>query len=85
MVKLTVSRGLELSVTSSVAPSAGNAAGALATYGAAEVTVLVPADVAPASREEVLAMGGRLVLVDRKGHESVTCLPLARKYDFCYQ
>jgi threonine synthase len=62
-----VSRGLELGVTSFIAPSAGNAAGALAAYGAAagaEVTVLVPADVVPASRDEVLAMGGRLVLVE---------------------
>ncbi len=62
-----VSRALELGVTSFIAPSAGNAAGALAAYGAAagaEVTVLTPADVAPASRDEVLAMGGRLVLVE---------------------
>jgi len=62
-----VSRGLELGATSFIAPSAGNAAGALAAYGAAAgagVTVLVPADVAPASRDEVLAMGGRLVLVE---------------------
>ncbi len=62
-----VSRGLELGVTSFVAPSAGNAAGALAAYGAAAgvgVTVCVPADVAPASRDEVLVMGGRLVLVE---------------------
>jgi threonine synthase len=62
-----VSRGLELGVTSFIAPSAGNAAGALAAYGAAagvEVTVLTPADVAPASRSEVLAMGARLVLVE---------------------
>src|SRR3712207_3814685 len=54
-----VSRGLELGVTSFVAPSAGNAAGALAAYGAAvgaEVTVLVPADATAASRDEVLAM-----------------------------
>jgi threonine synthase len=62
-----VSRGLELGATSFIAPSAVNAAGALAAYGAAAgagVTVLVPADVAPASRDEVLAMGGRLVLVE---------------------
>jgi threonine synthase len=54
-------------VTSFVAPSAGNAAGALAAYGAAAgagVTVCVPADVAPASRDEVLVMGGHLVLVE---------------------
>jgi threonine synthase len=62
-----VSRGLELGATSFVAPSAGNAAGALAAYGSAagvEVTVLLPADVTAASRDEVLAMGARLVLVD---------------------
>jgi threonine synthase len=62
-----VSRSLELGATSFVAPSAGNAAGALAAYGAAagvEVTVLVPADTAPASRDEVLTMGGHLVLVE---------------------
>ena len=62
-----VSRNLELGATSFVAPSAGNAAGALAAYGAAagvEVTVLIPADTAPASRDEVLTMGGRLIQVD---------------------
>ncbi len=62
-----VSRALELGVSSFVAPSAGNAAGALAAYGAAagvEVTVLVPADATPASQHEVLAAGGRLVLVE---------------------
>jgi threonine synthase len=62
-----VSRGLELGATSFVAPSAGNAAGALAAYGAAagvEVTVVVPTDAPPASRDEALAMGARLVLVE---------------------
>ena len=62
-----VSRAVELGVTSFVAPSAGNAAGALAAYGAAagaEVTVFVPEDSTPASQHEVLVMGGRLVLVD---------------------
>jgi threonine synthase len=62
-----VSRGLELGATSFVAPSAGNAGGALAAYGAAagvEVMVLLPADASAASRDEVVAMGGRLVLVD---------------------
>lgn len=62
-----VSRGIELGVTSFIVPSAGNAAGALAAYGAAvgvEITALLPADVAPASRDEVLAMGGRVLLVD---------------------
>jgi threonine synthase len=62
-----VSRGMELGATSFVAPSAGNAGGALAAYGAAagaEVTVLMPVDVSPANRHEVLAMGGRLALVE---------------------
>ena len=62
-----VSRGLELGATSFIAPSAGNAAGALAAYGAAagvEVTVIVPTDAPPASRDEALAMGARLVLVE---------------------
>jgi threonine synthase len=42
-----LSRGIELGVTSFIAPSAGNAAGALAAYGAAagvEITALLPAD-----------------------------------------
>jgi threonine synthase len=62
-----LSRGIELGVTSFIAPSAGNAAGALAAYGAAagvEITALLPADVAPASRDEVLATGGRVLLID---------------------
>jgi threonine synthase len=62
-----VSRASELGTVSFVAPSAGNAAGALAAYGAAagaEVTVFVPSDATPASQQEVLAMGGRLVLVE---------------------
>jgi threonine synthase len=53
-------------VNSFVAPSAGNAAGALAAYGAAagaRVTVLTPVDATPANQQEVLAMGARLVLV----------------------
>jgi threonine synthase len=62
-----VSRNTELGATSFVAPSAGNAAGALAAYGAAAgagVTVVVPVDAPPASRDEALVMGARLVLVD---------------------
>jgi threonine synthase len=62
-----VSRNTELGATSFIAPSAGNAAGALAAYGAAAgagVTVVVPADAPPATRDEALAMGARLVLVD---------------------
>jgi len=63
---VAVSRATELGVTSFIAPSAGNAAGALAAYGAAtgaQVTVLTPVDATPASQQEVLAMGARLVLV----------------------
>ncbi len=62
-----VSRALELGARSFVAPSAGNAAGALAAYGAAvgaQVTVLVPADTPSVHQQEVLAMGARLVLVE---------------------
>jgi threonine synthase len=62
-----VSRNMELGATSFIAPSAGNAAGALAAYGAAvgaEVTVVIPADAPPATRDEALAMGARIVLVD---------------------
>jgi threonine synthase len=58
---------MELGATSFIAPSAGNAAGALAAYGAAAgagVTVVVPADAPPATRDEALVMGARLVLVD---------------------
>ncbi len=62
-----VSRAVELGATAFVAPSAGNAAGALAAYGAAagvEVTVLVPRDAPEANRHEVLVNGGLLILVD---------------------
>ena len=62
-----VSRATELGATSFTAPSAGNAAGALAAYGAAagaEVTVLIPVDAAPINQQEALAMGARLILVD---------------------
>ena len=63
---VAVSRAVELGATSFIAPSAGNAAGALAAYGAAagaQVTVLTPVDATPANRQEVLAMGARLILV----------------------
>jgi len=63
---VAVARAMELGVTSFIAPSAGNAAGALAAYGAAagaQVTVLTPVDATPASQQEVLAMGARLLLV----------------------
>jgi threonine synthase len=63
---VAVSRAVELGVTSFIAPSAGNAAGALAAYGAAagaQVTVLTPVDATPVNQQEVLAMGARLILV----------------------
>ena len=63
---VAVSRAVELGVTSFIAPSAGNAAGALAAYGAAagaQVTVLTPSDATPVNQQEVLAMGARLILV----------------------
>ena len=63
---VAVSRAMELGVSSFIAPSAGNAAGALAAYGAAagaQVTVLTPVDAPSANQQEVLAMGARLVLV----------------------
>ncbi|MBA2715003.1 MAG: threonine synthase [Rubrobacteraceae bacterium] len=63
---VAVSRAVELGATSFIAPSAGNAAGALAAYGAAagaQVTVLTPVDATPVNRQEVLAMGARLILV----------------------
>lgn len=62
-----VSRAVELGARSFVAPSAGNAGGALAAYGAAAgaaVTVLMPVDSPASNRHEVLAMSGRLVLVE---------------------
>ena len=63
---VAVSRAMELGITSFIAPSAGNAAGALAAYGAAagaHVTVLTPVDATLVNQQEVLAMGARLILV----------------------
>lgn len=62
-----VSRAAELGVTEVIAPSAGNAGGALAAYGAAAglgVTVCMPVDAPAANRAEVLVTGARLVLVE---------------------
>jgi threonine synthase len=62
-----VSRAVELGVTSFVVPSAGNAAGALAAYGAAagaDVTVVIPSDAPDANREEATVAGAQVVLVD---------------------
>jgi threonine synthase len=62
-----VSRARELGATSFIAPSAGNAAGALAAYGAAAglpVTVLMPVDVPAANVDESLACGAQVLLVE---------------------
>jgi len=85
---VAVSRAKELGVTSFIAPSAGNAAGALAAYGAAagtQVTVLTPVDATPASQHEALAMGARLVLVrgliSDCGKISITLAPRIGAFD----
>ncbi|MDX1657910.1 MAG: threonine synthase [Nitriliruptorales bacterium] len=62
-----VSRNRELGAQRFLAPSAGNAAGALAAYGAAAgvpVTVLMPADAPRSNQVEVVMCGATLVLVD---------------------
>ena len=62
-----VSRAIELGARALVAPSAGNAGGALAAYGAAggvPVTVVMPEDVPAVNRDEALAMGARVLLLD---------------------
>jgi len=61
------SRAAELGATALVAPSAGNAGGALAAYGAAAglpVTVVMPRDVPAVNREEAAVMGARVLLHD---------------------
>lgn len=62
-----VSRAVELGARAFIAPSAGNAAGALAAYGAAAgkpVTVLVPTDTPEVNLAEARVMGARIALVD---------------------
>lgn len=62
-----VSRNRELGAEGFIAPSAGNAAGALAAYGAAagaEVTVLMPSDAPRSNQTEVQMCGATLILVD---------------------
>jgi threonine synthase len=64
---VAVSRAVELGATHLVAPSAGNAAGALAAYAAAagvQATVVMPADAPAANQLEALACGARLILLD---------------------
>ena len=62
-----VSRAAELGATGLIAPSAGNAGGALAAYGAAAglpVTVVMPSDVPDAHRVESLIAGASVLLVN---------------------
>ena len=64
---VAVSRSVELGATHLVAPSAGNAGGALAAYAAAagvRATVVMPADAPEANVVEVLAAGADLILLD---------------------
>jgi threonine synthase len=64
---VAVSRAAELGATHLVAPSAGNAAGALAAYAAAaglRATVVMPADAPAANQLEALVCGARLILLD---------------------
>lgn len=62
-----VSRAAELGATALVAPSAGNAGGALAAYGAAAglpTTVVMPVDAPDANQAEARMLGARLVTVE---------------------
>ena len=64
---VAVSRAAELGATHLVAPSAGNAAGALAAYAAAaglRATVVMPVDAPIANQQEAIACGARLILLD---------------------
>jgi threonine synthase len=64
---VAVSRARELGARRLVAPSAGNAAGAMAAYASAaglRATVVMPADAPTANQVEVLVAGADLVLMD---------------------
>src|SRR5215210_7112134 len=64
---VAVSRAIELGATALIAPSAGNAGGALAAYAAAggvPATVVMPEDVPAVNRDEALAAGARVLLHD---------------------
>ncbi len=64
---VAVSRAVELGAQHLVAPSAGNAGGALAAYAAAagvRATVIMPSDSPAANEVEVLATGADLLLLD---------------------
>lgn len=62
-----VSRARELGATRFIAPSAGNAGGALAAYGAVAgvpVTVVMPVDAPEDNQVEARVMGAQLILVE---------------------
>jgi threonine synthase len=64
---VAVSRAVELGARHLVAPSAGNAGGALAAYAAmarVRATVIMPSDAPEANVAEVLGTGAELLLVD---------------------
>ena len=64
---VAVSRAVELGARHLVAPSAGNAGGALAAYAAmagVRATVIMPADAPGSNRAEVVATGAELLLLD---------------------
>ena len=64
---VAVSRAVELGAAHLVAPSAGNAGGALAAYAAAAgvpSTVVMPADAPAANQREALACGAHVILLD---------------------
>lgn len=64
---VAVGRAAELGARPLVAPSAGNAGGALAAYAAVagiEAIVVMPSDAPVANQVEVVVNGGRLILLD---------------------
>ncbi len=64
---VAVSRAVELGAAHLVAPSAGNAGGALAAYAAAagvQATVVMPADAPIANQQEAAICGARVILLD---------------------
>jgi threonine synthase len=66
-MSVAVSRAVELGAIDLVAPSAGNAGGALAAYAAASgisATVVMPSDSPAVNQAEVLIAGANLILLD---------------------
>jgi threonine synthase len=64
---VAVSRAVELGAAHLVAPSAGNAGGALAAFAAAagvQATVVMPADAPIANQQEAAICGARVILLD---------------------